>query len=165
MVHIIRKCPCFTLQKLSYYVFWHVHTVLTDIWGALEPPLIRTLCLPPSCIKFTSACDDSSRSASPLATYLHAPPLLEICSKSHVCMYLSMYYLVNLAKLWNFMEIILTVYFILWGLGLFIPFSADFIFCWFHFLLIPFSVSAIFCSFHFLLILFSADSIFLLILF
>ena len=99
VVHIIRKCPCFTLQKLSYYVFWHVHTVLTDIWGALEPPLIRTLCLPPSCIKFTSACDDSSRSASPLATYLHAPPLLEICSKSHVCMYLSMYYLVEYLEL------------------------------------------------------------------
>ena len=49
---------------------------------------------------------------------------------------------------------------ILWGLGLFVPFSADSISCSFYFLLIPFVAYSISCSFHFLLI-----SLFFLIIF
>ena len=147
-----------------------MHTVLTDIWGALEPPLIRTLCLPPSCIKFTSACDDSSRSASPLATYLHAPPLLEICSKSHVCMYLSMYYLVKCFGMWSLTEYFLAIDLLEKGqkkihklkdqIIRVIPFSANSIYFSFHFLLSLILAHSIFCSFLFLVFPFSAYSFF-----
>ena len=132
--------------------------------------VIRTLCLPPSCIKFTSACDDSSRSALPLATYLQAPPLLEICSKSHVCMYLSMYYLVKCFGMWSLTEYFLAIDLLEKGqkkihklkdqIIRVIPFSANSIYFSFHFLLSLILAHSIFCSFLFLVFPFSAYSFF-----
>ena len=103
-------------------------------------------------------------------TYLHAPPLLEICSKSHVCMYLSMYYLVKCFGMWSLTEYFLAIDLLEKGqkkihklkdqIIRVIPFSANSIYFSFHFLLSLILAHSIFCSFLFLVFPFSAYSFF-----